>query len=299
VVIARTDGTLLRVDPELGRAGAWAFELEGQTFAMKDDGTEVAMAIASDAMAWPDVNGDGSLDSTDRSALTTLNGLSAAVLDVDGNGSIGESDIEVLNRSVTAWLAIARTSSLATSAALSVTNETDKELLMSLARPTFTFASAKSVATQRAASASALVTAANTNTLASNAVVPPANPPAVVVTQGSPTTTPPASTPSSTPPVTPTTGASATITAPNTAGNAAQGGGASTTTTTKQIAAARAKAAKLLKQAAAAEKKAALARVKAAARAARKLTSKLDRCWIHPEDTPPPMVGARSLVLPK
>jgi len=274
VVIARTDGTLLRVDPELGRAGAWAFELEGQTFAMKDDGTEVAMAIASDAMAWPDVNGDGSLDSTDRSALTTLNGLSAAVLDVDGNGSIGESDIEVLNRSVTAWLAIARTSSLATSAALSVTNETDKELLMSLARPTFTFASAKSVATQRAASASALVTAANTNTLASNAVVPPANPPAAVVTQGSPTTTPPASTPSSTPPVTPTTGASATITAPNTAGNTAQGGGASTTTTTKQLAAARAKAAQLLKKAAAAEKKAALARVKAAARAARKLTSK-------------------------
>lgn len=274
VAIARTDGTLLRVDPELGRAGAWAFELEGQTFAMKDDGTEVAMAIASDAMAWPDVNGDGSLDSTDRSALTTLNGLSAAVLDVDGNGSIGESDIEILNRSVTAWLDIARTSSLATSATLSVTNETNKQLLLSLGRPTFTFASAKSVATQRAASVSALVTTANSNTLASNAVVPPETPPVVAVT---PTPTPisssSANSASTTPSNTATSGISTPITATATP-SPTPGSVASTNATNKQAAAARAKANKILARAAAAEKKAALARTKAAAKAARRVSGR-------------------------
>lgn len=274
LVIARTDGSLLRVDPEPGHAGAWAFEQDGQAFAVKDDGTEVAVAIASDLMAWPDVNGDGALDSKDRIALTTLNGVSAAVLDVDGNGSIGESDIETLNRSVTAWLDIARTSSLATSATLSVTNETEKQLLLSLGRPTFTFASAKSVATQRAASVSALVATANSNTLASNAVVPPETPPVVAVTPtATPIGSPSANSASTTPSNTATTGISTPITATATP-SPTPGSVASTNATNKQAAAARAKANKILARAAAAEKKAALARTKAAAKAARKVSGR-------------------------
>ena len=276
LVIARTDGSLLRVDPEPGHAGAWALEQDGQAFAVKDDGTEVAVAIASDLMAWPDVNGDGALDSKDRVALTTLNGVSAAVLDVDGNGSIGESDIEALNGSVTAWLAIARTSSLAASATLSLTDDTNRQLLLSLGRPTFTFASAKSVATQRAASVSALVTAASSSSSpASNTVTPPAIPPVVVVTQTStPINTAPASAPSIPPSNSATAGVSTAVTATATP-SPTLGSVAATSTTNVQSAAARAKAKMILARAAAAEKKAALARTKAAAKAARKVPGRV------------------------
>jgi len=276
LVIARTDGSLLRVDPEPGHAGAWAFEQEGQAFAVKDDGTEVAVAIASDLMAWPDVNGDGVLDSKDRIALTTLNGVSAAVPDVDGSGSIGESDIEALNGSVTAWLDIARTSSLAASATLSVENDTNRQLLLSLGRPTFTFASAKSVATQRAASVSALVTAASSSSSpASNTVTPPAIPPVVVVTQtATPINTAPASAPSIPPSNSATTGVSTAVTATATPSPTLVSV-AATSTTNVQSAAARAKAKMILARAAAAEKKAALARTKAAAKAARKVPGRV------------------------
>lgn len=171
IVIARTDGSVLRVDPEVGKAGAWAFERDGQAFAMKEGGAEVAFAFASDAMAWPDVNGDGSLDPEDATTLGTLSGLSVAIIDVDGNGSIGPSDVDVLNQAIAAWLDIARTSPLVASAALSPTSEAAASALQTLARPTFTFASAKSDAVQRIASISSLISSvniANRSTLGAN-----------------------------------------------------------------------------------------------------------------------------------
>lgn len=112
VAVARRDGSVIRVEREAGGAGAWVFEPAAGPFAMKGDGSEVAMTLAQPGSSWPDLNGDGALDASDETVLMVFAGSANPSIDLDGSGSVGPSDL-LLARTIRAeWGSHAVNSSL-------------------------------------------------------------------------------------------------------------------------------------------------------------------------------------------